>query len=233
MIQFGAIFPCYTNKKATEFVLENFRKHFPDNPILLISDGGSDFTDLAEKYSCQYQWRDNIFGNESNGYNRDYFDAARTLEWYDRHKTACDIFQTKYMMLLEDDVFVQRSFTIEEPFALKGVRIGGPLPKEMIDECYQKAGVSLSNYGMCGGSMYNVEIFQRIYDNVIEDIKDNQDRMMLHSLGYKGLGAVDISLVYHFGKRGHKYQHAEWLSEVRESNHLSYPVIHQWKQHYS
>ena len=64
MVQFGAVFPCYSNKKATEFVLENFRKSFPDNPIVLISDGGlQTFLDLAEKYSCDYHWRENIFGN--------------------------------------------------------------------------------------------------------------------------------------------------------------------------
>jgi len=232
MTDFSAIFPCYNNKKATEFVLKNFRQHFPENPILLISDGGSDFKQLSIEYSCEYQWRDNIFGNESNQYNRDYFDAARTLEWYDRHKTACDLFNTKYLMLLEDDVFVQNSFSINEDFALKGVRVGGVLPKEMIEECYQKGGVSLSNYGMCGGSMYNVDIFKSIYYDIIEDIQQNQDRMMLHDTGYLGLGAVDISLVYHFGKRGYKYQHAEWLSEVREYDHLSYPIIHQWKHHY-
>jgi hypothetical protein len=48
MVQFGAVFPCYSNKKATEFVLENFRKHFPENPIVLISDGGADFSYLLK-----------------------------------------------------------------------------------------------------------------------------------------------------------------------------------------
>ena len=28
MVEFGAVFPCYNNKKATEFVLDNFRKSF-------------------------------------------------------------------------------------------------------------------------------------------------------------------------------------------------------------
>lgn len=236
MVQFGAVFPCYSNKKATEFVLENFRKHFPENPIVLISDGGADFSLLAEKYSCDYHWRENIFGNDSNGYDKNVYDAYRTLEFYRRHKLACDYCKTEYMMLLEDDVYIQRPFTIDEPFALKGVRIGGVMPANLKRDCLEQGGVEVNNYGMCGGSMYNVEIFLSIYDDIIKDIEENQDRLMAeHSYpgGYKGLGVVDISTVYHFGKRGHKYQHAEWLSEVRESNHLSYPVIHQWKQHYS
>ena len=131
MSEFGAIYPCYNNKKATSFVLENFRRCFPNNPILLISDGGLDFSDVAEKYSCFYEWRDNIFGNSDNGYNKDFFNAARTKEWYSRHKRACDLCQTDYMMLLEDDVWIREPFKLTEPFALKGVRIGGSFPKNL------------------------------------------------------------------------------------------------------
>ena len=40
MIEFGVFYQVYKNQKAVRFVLENFRKHFPDNPVILISDGG-------------------------------------------------------------------------------------------------------------------------------------------------------------------------------------------------
>ena len=55
--EFGVYYAVYKNKKATNVVLTNFRKHFPDNPIVLISDGGDDFSDLAEKFNCKsYKW---------------------------------------------------------------------------------------------------------------------------------------------------------------------------------
>ena len=50
MIEFGVFYQVYKNQKAVRFVLENFRKNFPYNPITLISDGGEDFTNVAEKY---------------------------------------------------------------------------------------------------------------------------------------------------------------------------------------
>lgn len=235
MVEFGAVFPCYNNKKATEFVLDNFRKSFPDNPILLISDGGLDFSDLAEKYSCHYRWRENIFGNAENGYNRDFYNAYRTSEFFKRHKLACDLCETEYMMFLEDDVWIRQPFKLDKPFALKGVRIGGVMPRNMRRDCLEQGGLDIERYGMCGGSMYNVEIFLSIYDDIIKDITENHDELIEeHSYpgGYKGLGIVDISTVYHFGKRGHKYQSAEWLGEVREPNYMDYPVVHQWKEHY-
>ena len=49
--QFGVFYQVYDNKKAARFVLENFREHFPENPVVLISDGGEDFSDLAAKLS--------------------------------------------------------------------------------------------------------------------------------------------------------------------------------------
>ena len=48
--QFGVFYQVYDNKKAARFVLENFREHFPENPVILISDGGEDFSDVASEY---------------------------------------------------------------------------------------------------------------------------------------------------------------------------------------
>ena len=45
----GAYYQAYDNLKATEFVLKNFRNVFPDSPVYLISDGGKDLSELAEK----------------------------------------------------------------------------------------------------------------------------------------------------------------------------------------
>lgn len=234
-VEFGGVFPCFNNKKATDFVLTNFRKCFPNNPILLISDGGLDFSDIAEKHNCHYAWRENIFGNSENGYDRNYYNAYRTLEFYKRQYTACEVCQTDYIMLLEDDVWIRQPFELGDSFALKGVRVGGKMPASLKRDCLEQGGVEVDKYGMCGGSMYNANIFMSIYDDVVKDIEENHDRLIEeHSYpgGYKGLGVVDISTVYHFGKRGYKYGDAEWLAEVREPNHMSYPVIHQWKEHY-
>ena len=56
--EFGVYYAVYKNKKATDVVLTNFRKHFPDNPIVLISDGGDDFSALGggsnNKGKCTY-----------------------------------------------------------------------------------------------------------------------------------------------------------------------------------
>ena len=109
-VEFGVFYQVYTNKKPVRFVLDNFRQHFPDNPITLISDGGVDFSDIAEEYNCSFHLRENIFGNEENGYDRHCYDAYRTIEWWKRQKLTCEECGCDYTMIMEDDVYVKSHF---------------------------------------------------------------------------------------------------------------------------
>ena len=135
-------------------------------------------------------------------------------------------------MMMEDDVFVSRPFNINPPFSLRGVRIGNQFTGKMITDIYNCTKQIATHYGMCGGSIYNAKTFLSVYNDVVEDIESNMDRMMEEDpSSYNMLGAVDANLTYHFSKRGYKYEVALWLGEVREGN-PDLPVIHQWKEHY-
>ncbi len=230
-VEFGVFYQVYTNKKPVRFVLDNFRQHFPDNPITLISDGGADFSDIAEEYNCSFHLRENIFGNEENGYDRHCYDAYRTIEWWKRQKLTCEECGCDYTMIMEDDVYVKSHFNIEAPFYLRGVKAAGALKPAMVKEITE-LGYEASRYGMCGGSIYNAKTFLSIYDDVIKDISENMDKLISENPEqYCLLGAVDANVTYHYNKRGYKYEVAPWLGQVCEGNtHL--PVVHQWKEHY-
>ena len=232
MIEFGVFYQVYKNAKAVRFVLDNFRKNFPYNPITLISDGGEDFTNIAEEFKCKFYMRENIFGDAVNNYPKFPYNAYRTIEWWKRQKLACEFTGQDYIMILEDDVLVRKPFTIDSTFQLRGVRIGNRFTGRMSQDVKDLTGDDASLYGMCGGSMYNAKTFLSIYDDVIQDIETNMDNMMKEDpISYNMLGAVDANITYHFAKRGYKYEVAPWLGEVREGN-LDLPVIHQWKEHY-
>lgn len=229
-VQFGVFYQVYNNKNATRFVLENFRKYFPDNPVVLISDGGENFSDIALEYRCSFHMRENIFGNKTNNYDTHCYDSKRTIEWWNRQKLVSEICLQDYVMIVEDDVLFQEHFDIKEPFQLRGVRRSNKLTDPILREI-AKCGYEGDSYGMCGGSMYNAKTLLDIYDDVIVDITENHDRLISEELHFRPLGAVDCNITYHFNKRGHKYEAAPWLGQVSEGNtHL--PVVHQWKQHY-
>ena len=149
--EFGVYYAVYKNKKATDVVLTNFRKHFPDNPVVLISDGGDDFSDISEKFNCKYHYRENIFG--LGNLDRDPYDSKRTIEWWDRQKLVCDETGSDYIMIMEDDVLVQAPFEINPPFHLRGVRIGNQFTGKMITDIYNCTRQVSTHYGMCGGCL--------------------------------------------------------------------------------
>lgn len=242
----GFIYQVYKNKKATDFVLKHVRKYFDGN-ITLISDGGDDFSDLSQKYSCTYYKFENIFGNEINKYPIYPYNSHRTKEWWRRHKLACDESKSDYMMLLEDDVYIRKKFEIKKNFDLMGVRFGPRLSEKMKEDIKNSSGINISQYGMCGGSIYNVKTFLKIYDDVIDDIDKNHDKLVQdveYKIGWSHnsrsdirsdyflLGAVDANMTYHFGKRGYEYEHCPWLAETKEDNWHNYPVVHGFKEHY-
>jgi hypothetical protein len=230
MINLGAYYACFNNKKATDAVLLNFRKYFPDSPICLISDGGEDFSDIAKKYGTYYYYLNNLFA--SGPINR--YDSYRTIEWWNRQKMVCDITRSDYIIILEDDVYFKNGFNTEKAFALKGVgkHRHNLFSKKIIDDISLFGNIRNDHYGMCGGSIYNANIFNTIYENVIYDIKNNHDTLVKHHhKDYYQLGAVDANITYHFNKRGYPYEEAEWLTEFGKFTY-DRPVIHAWKKFY-
>ena len=226
----GAFFQVYKNKKATEFVLDNFKKNFPSSKVVLISDGGDDFSDLATKYDCSYFRFENLYGNEENNYPILPWNSYRIKKWWERQKLTCEETGAEYIIILEDDVLVRDRFSIDTPFHLRGARIGNHLPEAMRRDIKEQGGLDSSIYGMCGGSIYNSKTFLSVYNSVIKDIDENHD--MLLAKGYFELGAVDANITYHFGKRGYAYEASPWMVEMREGNTGGYPIVHQYKELY-
>lgn len=229
----GAYYQVFKNKKATDFVLSNFRKHFPKSPVFLISDGGDDFQEISTKYECGYIRLENIYGDEKNRFSINFYDSGRMKEAWRRHKMAVDYCNTDYMIILEDDVYVTREFKIKEHFALRGARIGNIFSSYTLEKVKLSGGIPSTNYGMCGGSLYNSEIFNSIYKDVILDIELEHDSL-ISSGKHNVLGAIDASITYHYNKRGYKYETSPWLVEIHEQKiHENFEVIHKYKQFYN
>ena len=222
----GAYYQVYNNKKATDFVLENFRKHFPDSPVLLISDGGEDFTDLAEKYNTQFVKLHNIFVKDGDA----YYDAERMEEGWRRHRLAVENAGTDYVMILEDDVLVQSHVDFGD-FSFKGVTVNRipPVGMKFITE---NNGNAQGSYGACGGSVYSCKDFLEVYDEAISFTKQYHNEIFFVEPN-RDLAAIDCNLVFHFNRVGFNYEKAEWLAEyTRNHNWSNYPVVHQYKLHY-
>ncbi len=224
----GAYYQVFNNKKATDFVLKNFRSCYPDSPITLISDGGEDFSDLSEKYNTYFVHLHNIFIKDGDT----YYDSDRMVEAWRRHKIAVDNAKTDYVLILEDDVFVQSRVEFGE-FSIKGnYARGNTIPavgKKFIEENNGWVGDGI--YGACGGSVYNCFDFLKVYDSAVSFTKKYHNEIFYVEPN-RDLSAIDCNLVFQFNRVGFPYERAEWLSQkLSQPDWKNYPIVHQYKEH--
>ena len=75
--KFGCFHTVYENKKATEFILTEFRKFYPDAPYTLCGDGGADYSDVAEKFNCNYIHSYMHIGRRNTGHESGIYGFTR------------------------------------------------------------------------------------------------------------------------------------------------------------
>ena len=109
----GFYFNCYKNRYATDKILENTRRIYPDNPIFLMSDKGDDFSDIAVKYKCKYYYSNiNILGgcefvhNGKKSYRMGFSGEKEAKLYLQYILKAIEYCNTEYLILLEDDVYI-------------------------------------------------------------------------------------------------------------------------------
>jgi hypothetical protein len=233
MSTLGAFYMAYNNKKATSFVLENFRRHYPDSPVTLISDGGENFEDIASQFSTHYVKSHNIF--YTPGLVGAYYDSVRLKELWRRHKISAENANTDYIIILEDDVLVQGKVDLSSKFSLKGTLVGNKMPA-LASRIVRESGGETNNdeYGACGGAIYNSKDLLSIYDNTIDFIDKHHDNLFFNIPENMNCCACDCTLVFHFNRNKLKYERAEWLAEVhrQKENWQHFPVVHQYKNFY-
>lgn len=177
MKTFSAYHQCHKNRKATEFAIQQFRKHNPNVPYYLVSDAGDDFSDIAKKYNCYF-----VYDKVNVGMN--YLPAEHAKILYQRLVDCFEFFKTDYILLMEDDVLCRGSLHIEEDFNLAMSYVPGN-KIYLYDKIVKKYNSSpnIDWYGATGGSFLNKNIFtmeeniQKINKFIDEDFDQKMGSM--------------------------------------------------------
>ena len=180
---------CYKNDFAVEKCIETFRKWYPIAPFRLVSDNGSDFSELSKKYNIVFDFKsDNILPKGK------FASKDSVLIYLQRIYETCLLFDTEWIVLFEDDVLTKGTI-IEFPtthaagISNHSYQIG--LLRYFND--------SHAGYGMCGGSIFKRETFIKCY----ESEKFNIDE--LSSLDSRVTGWTDLPLTLLFQVNGYEY----------------------------
>jgi len=173
----GAFFQCYKNPFATYKALESFREHYPDSPIVLLSDNGYNYKKMAEYFNCKYIHAiDNVPVWISYINDEQYIKKGRQL--IDRVCNAFKEIDCEYVLLLEDDVKIQNSvdkILLQEKDDLYGFNPNS-ISRELMSifkEKYQFIDVNRDyKYSGHGGSLYKRESCIKYFSNnqVVDDV---------------------------------------------------------------
>jgi hypothetical protein len=228
----GAFHQAYKNKRATENAIKCFRKFYPENPYFLFSDNGLDFSDIAIKYNCFYEYCDHRIGYDK----RFGFGESGSQEWLKRFNRACLTLDTKYVIMMEDDVLIQNELNVEDDVEFTGLYIpGNKFPKEFINYMTIKYSAVFHNdwYGSGGGSIFKCKTFIENYKKISKIFEDEYD-YIVNNLNIN-FGWVDNFMTTFYYMCGKKYTPNPYLTETTKNPNWQNPyfaIVHQYKHFY-
>jgi hypothetical protein len=205
----GVFHSTYYNAKAFQCSFRNFRNYFPEVPYLIYSDMGDDFHEYVDDKTFFKKADIRHYGTGPNSYWKDNWELW--FSYYQRLKDACEICKTDYIMSMEDDVLITRSFTIEDDFNVCGP-CHATLDPRIVQYLESYLGRPLYNrhYGLCGGAIFNAKKFLDNYDNILENLKN-----LHYEYSYnleEGQGFVaDSNFIIQFTLLGLDYSCSPWV----------------------
>lgn len=225
---------CFNNRKATEFAVRKFREHNPDIKYYLVSDGGSDFSDIAEKYNLNW-----VYDERNVGMN--YLPAKDSWVLVERIMNCFDDSGCQYMLLMEDDILCRGKIEVENDFDLAGANTPGNfIGKESLEYIQNKYKITpnVNWYNACGGTILNKNIFYENYEIIETFIKEDHDYIMNTLSGEKygwSFGSMDSFLGFLYMICGKQISiNSDLIECLRYPNWESSPckLVHQYKEHY-
>ncbi len=183
MKKFGAYYQVYKSPYATYKCLESFRKLYPTNTIVMVSDNGYDYTEMAKHFNCIYIHSEEslpllykIINNVKEGCNDNIQNWIFNL--LQRLSNSFAHIKEEYVIWLEDDVSINNIINDELIYDINGFnpnefkydmieKISKNYPNINIDKRYTWSGH--------GGSIFNKNnILRYIQDiDMINDIGNN------------------------------------------------------------
>jgi hypothetical protein len=179
MMKIGFYYNCYKNRFATDNILKQTRIHYPNNPIFLMCDNGDDLSDLADKYNCKYYYSNiNVLGGRiiNDKKCHCFTDELCAKEFLKVILLALDYCNSDYIILLEDDVFVNGKVN-DFPIHSGGYSGFNYYKHQMINNddspLYKKyPNIKYNYWNLAGGSIINSKVLKQCIENTdFEEIK--------------------------------------------------------------
>jgi hypothetical protein len=174
MQSFGAFLQCFKEPMATYKCLESFRIHYPDNTIVLLSDNGYNYENMAKHFNCIY-----IHSNENVPLCNKDFSNEKYIENVNkiikRFESAFCLIPEDFVMWLEDDVVINNKITDTFRYDINGF-CPNHYTNSMIDGLNQNYNFinrgNIYRWSGHGGSVFNKVNLLKYFENkeIINDV---------------------------------------------------------------
>lgn len=187
MNNFGAYMQVYKNPYATFKCLESFRTFYPYNTIILVSDNGFDYTNMAYHFNCIYiHSNDNLW----YWYIHEKTTNYQQLQWIHlllHRLTNCfSLIKEDYIIWLEDDVSINNLIYDDLLYDINGFNPNAFSKHTIIklNQIYHYLNINTQyTWSGHGGSIFNknnmIKYMQNF--NIINDIGINWYNYVINS----------------------------------------------------
>lgn len=239
MLDFGVFYTCYTEISAVNHSIMVLRKIYPECPVFLISDGGSDYSHLENEYSgisalleedsrgfIPFLTQEN-FKTEENQLK--ILSSIRTF--LGRIKRAIEHNKKDYTLIMEPDVLVRGKLSFPIDAHLLGSRINVDLSSELRKTVLSvKGAIDVNTWGATP-ALFRSDTFIEAYNVLMTT--DN----LLETLSYSDhrLANYDVLLAVLFALAGH---HETFNPDIVECFRepmwrvTKHPLVHQYREYY-
>lgn len=238
-MKLGFFFSCYKENRAVENSLSELRKHYPDNPIYLVSDGGSDFNYLKDSYgnlfvSLEEDTMSATFNITDQNWREEVHQNAIKQATYtvlNRLERAIEYCRTDYILMMDPDALVRGQLNIPEGVKLLGSRVNTGLPVELQVHLSRIPGAKVINCWGATPALFETKTFMTSWSR----LKASPEVMDAFIDSFYAIYAHDVLLPLVFALVGEEETFNPDIVECNRNpnwRNTIQPLVHQFKEFY-
>ena len=238
-MKLGFFFSCFTENKAVENSLSELRKHYPDNPIYLVSDGGSDFTYLKDQYdNLEVSLEEDTMSDTFKVTDKNWREPIQqevikkaTYAVLNRLEGAIDYCKTDYILMMDPDTLVRGKLNIPDGVKLLGSRVNKGFPIGIKDVLSRIEGAKVIDCWGATPAIFETKTFMESWENV----KETPEVIDLLINEFYAIYAHDVLLPLIFALVGEEETFNPDIIECSRDpgwRSKTNPLVHQYKEFY-
>lgn len=192
----------FRNIEAGNKTFQKFRELYPESDLFCRIDIDGDiknYKSISDRWGAKFSVNRikvgycGDFGSSKHFIGRDGWPKENVFEWLTGIYDACTQTSAKYMIILEEDVFILKPISIlNEEFGAAIVRNDNRIPPVIMQFIHEVGGnTNVMKYGCCGGCIINVNDFIKGWELSKDKLWEEYDNIFLHT---KLIGWADCIL---------------------------------------